>query len=81
MKFMHKFGLITGRDPKEVYPPLTDVIHKVLNDLAVDEWWIIIVGDSHTRMSKGSHLVQIQEQLHSRWPLEKRRCRFLNRSK
>ena len=36
-----------------VYPPLTDVIHKVLNDLAVDEWSIIIGGDSHTRMSKG----------------------------
>jgi aconitate hydratase 2/2-methylisocitrate dehydratase len=53
MKFMHGFGLITGRDPKEVYPPLTDVIHKVLNDLTVDEWAIIIGGDSHTRMSKG----------------------------
>ena len=53
MKFMHKFGLITGRDPNGVYPPLTDVIHKVLNDLAVDEWSIIIGGDSHTRMSKG----------------------------
>ena len=53
MKFMHKFGLITGRDPNDVYPPLTDVIHKVLNDLAVDEWSIIIGGDSHTRMSKG----------------------------
>ena len=49
MKFMHKFGLITG-DPKEVYPPLTDVIHKVLNDLAVDEWSIIIGGDSHTHV-------------------------------
>jgi aconitate hydratase 2/2-methylisocitrate dehydratase len=32
---------------------LTDVIHKVLNDLVVDEWSIIIGGDSHTRMSKG----------------------------
>lgn len=53
MKFMHKFGLITGRDPKEVYHPMTDVIHKVLNDLTVDEWAIIIGGDSHTRMSKG----------------------------
>jgi aconitate hydratase 2/2-methylisocitrate dehydratase len=53
MNFMHKFGLITGRDPNEVYPPLTDVIHKVLNDLVVDEWSIIIGGDSHTRMSKG----------------------------
>ena len=29
------------------------MIHKVLNDLAVDEWSIIIGGDSHTRMSKG----------------------------
>jgi aconitate hydratase 2/2-methylisocitrate dehydratase len=53
MNFMHKFGLITGRDPKETYPALTDVIHKVLNDLVVDEWSIIIGGDSHTRMSKG----------------------------
>ena len=53
MKFMHGFGLITGRDPKNVYPAMTDVIHKVLNDLTVDEWAIIIGGDSHTRMSKG----------------------------
>ena len=53
MKFMHGFGLITGRDPKGVYHPMTDVIHKVLNDLTVDEWAIIIGGDSHTRMSKG----------------------------
>jgi len=53
MQFMNKFGLITGRDPKGIYPPLTDVIHKVLNDLTVDEWAIIIGGDSHTRMSKG----------------------------
>ena len=53
MKFMNKFGLITGRDPKNKYHPLTDVIHKVLNDLTVDDWSIIIGGDSHTRMSKG----------------------------
>ena len=53
MKFMNDFGLITGRDPKGVYPPLTDVIHKMLNDLTVDDWDIIIGGDSHTRMSKG----------------------------
>ena len=32
---------------------MTDVIHKVLNDLTVDDWSIIIGGDSHTRMSKG----------------------------
>ena len=53
MKFMNDFGLVTGRDPKGVYPPLTDVIHKVLNDITVDDWAIIIGGDSHTRMSKG----------------------------
>jgi aconitate hydratase 2/2-methylisocitrate dehydratase len=53
MQFMHKFGLITARDPKGIYKPMTDVIHKVLNDLTVDEWAIIIGGDSHTRMSKG----------------------------
>ena len=53
MKFMSDFGLITARDPKGVYHPMTDVIHKVLNDITVDEWSIIIGGDSHTRMSKG----------------------------
>lgn len=53
MNFMNKFGLITARDPKDVYHPLTDVIHKVLNDITVDDWAIIIGGDSHTRMSKG----------------------------
>lgn len=53
MQFMNKFGLITARDPKGVYPAMTDVIHKVLNDITVDDWAIIIGGDSHTRMSKG----------------------------
>ncbi len=53
MKFMNDFGLITARDPKGVYHAMTDVIHKVLNDITVDEWAIIIGGDSHTRMSKG----------------------------
>ena len=53
MKFMNDFGLITARDPKKKYKPLTDVIHKVLNDLTIDDWAIIIGGDSHTRMSKG----------------------------
>ena len=53
MAFMNSFGLITGRDPKGVYPAMTDVIHKVLNDITVDDWAIIIGGDSHTRMSKG----------------------------
>ena len=53
MRFMNEFGLITARDPKGEYHSMTDVIHKVLNDLTVDEWEIIIGGDSHTRMSKG----------------------------
>ena len=53
MQFMAKFGLVTGRDPKDQYHPMTDVIHKVLNDITVDDWSIIIGGDSHTRMSKG----------------------------
>ena len=53
MKFMNDFGLITARDPKGQYHAMTDVIHKVLNDITIDEWAIIIGGDSHTRMSKG----------------------------
>lgn len=53
MKFMNDFGLITARDPKGKYHPMTDVIHKVLNDITIDDWAIIIGGDSHTRMSKG----------------------------
>ncbi|WP_298506746.1 bifunctional aconitate hydratase 2/2-methylisocitrate dehydratase [uncultured Maribacter sp.] len=53
MSFMNDFGLITGRDPKGKYFPMTDVIHKVLNDIAVDDWDVIIGGDSHTRMAKG----------------------------
>ena len=53
MKFMNDFGLITARDPKGVYHAMTDVIHKVLNDITINEWAIIIGGDSHTRMSKG----------------------------
>jgi len=53
MSFMNNFGVITARDPKGVYHPMTDVIHKVLNDITVDDRAIIIGGDSHTRMSKG----------------------------
>ena len=53
MQFMNKFGLVTGRDPKGQYHAMTDVIHKVLNDITVSDWDIIIGGDSHTRMSKG----------------------------
>jgi aconitate hydratase 2/2-methylisocitrate dehydratase len=53
MTFMNKFGLITARDPKGNYHAMTDVIHKVLNDITVDDRDVIIGGDSHTRMSKG----------------------------
>ena len=53
MGFMNKFGLITARDPEGEYHAMTDVIHKVLNDITVDDWDVIIGGDSHTRMSKG----------------------------
>ncbi|MDB4537354.1 bifunctional aconitate hydratase 2/2-methylisocitrate dehydratase [Akkermansiaceae bacterium] len=53
MSFMNKFGMITARDPEGEYHAMTDVIHKVLNDLTVDDWDITIGGDSHTRMSKG----------------------------
>ncbi len=53
MNFMNDFGLITARDPGGNYFAMTDVIHKVLNDLVVDDWAITIGGDSHTRMSKG----------------------------
>jgi len=53
MKFMNDFGLITARDPQGGYHAMTDVIHKVLNDITIDDRAIIIGGDSHTRMSKG----------------------------
>ncbi|MCR6636525.1 bifunctional aconitate hydratase 2/2-methylisocitrate dehydratase [Devosia sp.] len=53
MAFMNNFGVITARDPLNKYHSMTDVIHKVLNDITVDDWDIIIGGDSHTRMSKG----------------------------
>ncbi len=53
MAFMNNFGVITARDPIGKYHAMTDVIHKVLNDITVDDWDIIIGGDSHTRMSKG----------------------------
>ncbi|NQX92764.1 MAG: bifunctional aconitate hydratase 2/2-methylisocitrate dehydratase, partial [Flavobacteriales bacterium] len=42
MKFMNDFGLITARDPKDAYHAMTDVIHKVLHDITIDDWAIII---------------------------------------
>ncbi|WP_172327402.1 bifunctional aconitate hydratase 2/2-methylisocitrate dehydratase [Mangrovicoccus sp. HB161399] len=53
MSFMNNFGVVTARDPKGQYHSMTDVIHKVLNDITVDDWDVIVGGDSHTRMSKG----------------------------
>ncbi|WP_339108493.1 bifunctional aconitate hydratase 2/2-methylisocitrate dehydratase [Thioclava sp. GXIMD4216] len=53
MSFMNNFGVVTARDPKGEYHAMTDVIHKVLNDITVSDWDIIVGGDSHTRMSKG----------------------------
>ena len=76
MSFMNKFGLITARDPLGSYHSMTDVIHKVLNDITVDEWSVIIGGDSHTRMSKVSPSAQTQAPLPWLWPLAKRLCPF-----
>ena len=45
MAFMNKFGLVTARDPEDKYHAMTDVIHKVLYDITVDDWSIIIGGD------------------------------------
>jgi aconitase B len=75
MKFMNDFGLITARDPKGEYLAMTDVIHKVLNDITVDEW-IIIGGDSHTRMSKGVAFGADSEQLLLHWLLVRLQCQF-----
>ena len=63
MEFMSNFGLITGRDPKGKYHPLTDVIHKVLNDLTVDDWAIIIGEIPTLECQKELLLVLTQEQL------------------
>ena len=41
MAFMNKFGLVTGRDPREQYHAMTDVIHKVLNDITIDDLSLI----------------------------------------
>ena len=78
MKFMSGFGLITGRDAKEQYHPMTDVIHKVLNDITVDDWSIIIGGDSHTRMSKGVAFGADSARSRWRWPRVRPLCLYLN---
>ena len=78
MNFMNKFGLITARDPKGVYPAMTDVIHKVLNDITVDDWDITIGGDSHTRMSKGWLLELTLELWRWLWQQAKQPCQFQN---
>ncbi len=60
---------------------MTDVIHKVLNDLTVSDWDIIIGGDSHTRMSKGVAFGADSALWRWRWPRAKRPCRSRSRSK
>lgn len=81
MSFMNNFGVITARDPKGVYHSMTDVIHKVLNDITVDDWAIIIGGDSHTRMSKGVAFGADSAPWRWRWRRVKRPCRSRNRSR
>lgn len=53
MSFMNKFGLIIVCDLKGEYYVMIDVIYKVLNDIIVDDWDIIIGGDSYICMFKG----------------------------
>ena len=77
MAFMNKFGLITARDPKGQYHAMTDVIHKVLNDITVDDWAIIIGGDSHTRMSKGVAFGADSGTVALALPPVRRPCRYL----
>ena len=76
MKFMNKFGLITGRDPKESYHAMTDV-YKVLNDITVDDWSIIIGGILILECQKRLHLVLTLEQCMA-LAMEKLPCQFQN---
>ena len=52
MSYMNDFGLITAETPKGVYRPMTDVIHKVLNDITVDDWDVIIGGLPHADVER-----------------------------
>ena len=78
MKFMHQFGLVTARDPKDVYHAMTDVIHKVLNDITVDDYSIIIGEVRIPECLKGLPLVQIQARWHWHWQQVKPACLFRN---
>ena len=57
---------------------MTDVIHKVLNDITIDDWAIIIGGDSHTRMSKGVAFGADSGTVALHLQLVKPPCQFLN---
>ena len=57
---------------------MTDVIHKVLNDITVDDWAIIIGGDSHTRMSKGVAFGADSGTVALHWLQVKLPCQFPN---
>ena len=78
MNFMNNFGLITGRDPKGEYHAMTDVIHKVLNDLTVDDWSIIIGGTLIQECQRELHLERTLELLHLHLQQVKFQCQFQN---
>ena len=78
MSFMNDFGLITGRDPDGEYHAMTDVIHKVLNDLTVDEWASSSAAIPTLACPKALRSEQTQGRLPSHWPPARLRCRFLN---
>ena len=57
-----------------VYHPMTDVIHKVLNDITVDDWSVIIGGDSYQNVQGLLALTRAQSPW--RWPQVKRPYQF-----
>ena len=81
MKFMNDFGLITARDPEDGYHAMTDVIHKVLNDITVDDWAIIIGGDCIRGCQKEWPLALTPEQLRLLLPRARQRCPSPNPSR
>ena len=59
---------------------MTDVIHKVLNDITVDDWDVIIGGDSHPNV-EGRRLWCRFRNCGTAWQRVKPPCRSLNRLK
>ena len=77
-EFYAQIWINYGSRPQGEYHAMTDVIHKVLNDITVDEWAIIIGGDSHTRMSKGVAFGADSGTVATALPPEKPPCLFQN---